>query len=322
MTRRQLFDFYQVDGRRWRHPSVVALIRDDGRVKNPEQIIREKARRLVAAAIESGWSGPPFDARILASLLGIRVHLADLDPRHDAFIFPDGNGRLRMTVNSAAYPMRQNFSVAHEIVHTLFPDHYEMIQNRRQRGAQIDPDAELEYLCNVGAAELLLPLEPFQKDVARYGFGLHAVPTLKDRYQASAEAVIRRMVQVDEGVSAAVFLACRLKPSETAAQTQICFDGLVQQPSPKLRVLYSTPSRRFRSFLPRHKSIPDTSCAYAAAGTGRIEAAEEVWDVAGLPRYRVEAMRLTMLGEQEDSPEVAVLLRPARVGQQWAESCS
>jgi Zn-dependent peptidase ImmA (M78 family) len=73
------------------------------------------------------------------------------------------------------------------------------------------PNASVEYLCDVGAAELLLPEDAFIADVQRQGFGLRSVMPLRERYAASREAIIRRMIQLDHAASAAVFLEQRLE---------------------------------------------------------------------------------------------------------------
>jgi len=124
---------------------------------------------------------------------------------------------------------------------------------------------ELEYLCDVGAAEILLPAEEFESDLAVSGSTLCAVPGLRERYQASREAIVRRMVQMSSERIAAVFLEYRLKPPETAAMRQLSFVGMHEDPQPKLRIAYVVPSERFTVFLPPHKSIRDESCVYPGA---------------------------------------------------------
>jgi len=277
-------------------------------------IIRARARELVANARAQGWDGPPFDPRVLASLLGIRVQSDTLGDNHDACIFPRGQ-QLEIIFNATRPSTRQNFSICHEIVHTLFPDGFEMIRNRYQRRSRFDPDRELEILCDIGASEILLPEIDFRSDVEANGFGLAAVARLRERYQASREAVIRRMLQFDDGASAAVFLENRLKPSEAAARRQLTLLPGRHEPSPKLRIAYSVASDRFRAFLPQHKSVPDASCVYRALHSGLVETNRERWDIAGLPTSTVEAMALPPGDEPNDPARAVALLRPIRNAQ-------
>jgi Zn-dependent peptidase ImmA (M78 family) len=87
------------------------------------------------------------------------------------------------------------------------------VRYRERDRDRFDPEHELEYLCDVGAAEILLPAEEFESDLAVSGSTLRAVPALRERYQASREATVRRMLQMGSERTAAVFLEYRLKPS-------------------------------------------------------------------------------------------------------------
>jgi Zn-dependent peptidase ImmA (M78 family) len=287
----------------------LALIDDHGRRADPVAIIRERARALGSHGRSLGWNGPPFDPRVLASCLGIKVHSDQLGPGHDACIFPVKSQQLEIIFNTECPPTRQNFSIFHEIIHTLFPDGYEMIRHRYQRREKFDPDREVEYLCDVGAAELLLPQETFRLDLHREGFGLDALPPLRERYAASREAIIRRMVQLGESASAAVFLEHRLKPSEIAASRQLRLMHSVDTPQPKLRIAYAVLSEQFGVFLPQHKSVPDASCAYRALLSGAVEKAREDWSIAGLPTCWVEAMAMPTGDNLDASLKAVALLR-------------
>ena len=298
----------RIGKRLWRHPSVIALVDDHGRRDDPVAIIRQRARELVAEAKALGWSGPPFDPRIMASLRDIELRSDQLPPKQDAFIMPKGGDRLEIVFDPTRPSSRQNFSISHEISHTLFPDGYQMIRYRERDRDRFDPDHELEYLCDVGAAEILLPAEDFGSDLAVFGSTLHAVSALRERYRASREAVVRRMVQLGPGQTAAVFLEYRLKPSEKAAMRQLSFRGMDDAPRPKLRIAYAVPSERFTVFLPPHKSIPDTSCVHRALETGEVETAEESWGVVGLPTCRVEAMPMPPGDDAEASLRAVAFL--------------
>jgi hypothetical protein len=298
----------RIGKRIWRHPSVLGLVEDHGHRDDPVAIIRERARELVAQAKSLGWSGPPFDPRIMASLRDIDFRSYPLPPKQDAFIMPKGDNRLEIVFDPTRPLSRQNFSISHEISHTLFPDGYQMIRYRERDRDRFDPDRELEYLCDVGAAEILLPADDFRDDLAVFGSTLHAVAALRERYQASREAVVRRMVQVGREQAAAVFLEYRLKPSERATMRQLSLLGMDDAPQPKLRIAYAVPSERFTVFLPPHKSIPDDSCVYRALETGEVETAEESWRVSGLPPCRVEAMSMPPGDDAEGSLRAVALL--------------
>jgi Zn-dependent peptidase ImmA (M78 family) len=290
--------------RQWRHPSVLALKEACGGDLCPEQIIRMRAEELTRYARGLGWSGPPYNPRILASLLGIRVREARLGPATDGALTADGRGGLEILVNASSPPSRQSFTICHEVAHTLFPDHCEFARRRQAGGVSETSHHELEGLCNLAASELLMPMAAFARDVVYHGLSLASVAPLAGRYGASAEAVLRRMVATDLETCCAVFLRRMLKPSETSE---------IARPGPdipkKMRVEYSVPSSEFPWFIPRYKSIPEHSCAYRAVLEGEVVAATENWGLRGAPRFRVEA---SAWGEPRrgNGGRVAVLLFP------------
>jgi len=243
-------------------------------------------------------------------LLGIRLRPDSLAPGHDAYIVPRQGQQLEIIFDKSRPQTRQNFSICHEICHTIFPDAYEVVRNRYDHRERFDPDRELEQLCDLGAAEILLPEDEFRADVTGLNFGLGTVLLLRDRYQASREAVIRRMVQLHEGSSVAVFLEYRLKPTEQAAFRQMPLITSIPELRPKLRIAYAVTSARFPVFLPRDKSVPDDSCVYRAALEQDIACGFEDWKIRGLPPCRVEAMPLPT-GDSAGSPvRIVALLQP------------
>jgi hypothetical protein len=171
----------------WRHPSIRALKVDD-----PIAWITERARQLVYRAIELGWSGPPFDPLELADLLhlGVRPSQEVLDAR----LIPAASG-LAIEFNPNRPPGRVRYSIAHEIGHALFPDANAEARNRLQIGHVGTEDFELEMLCNLAAAEILMPIGSFQ-DAALARPTIDAVLDLRARFDLSTEAVLLRVARL------------------------------------------------------------------------------------------------------------------------------
>jgi len=152
---------------------------------DPERVICEKARDLVARAAALGWSGPPFDVSVLAELLDIKVEYEPATVVEDAMLVPNPEtGQFAIKVSTAMPLARQRFSIGHEITHTFFPDCAETI---RLRGGRAHAgDAEVEALCDTGASEMLFPLQHFRRDAALLcGPSLAALAELRQQYQAS-----------------------------------------------------------------------------------------------------------------------------------------
>ncbi len=249
------------------HSLVVGLIeRYHGISQDPKEIMRSLVRGRLDAARDFGWGGPPFDPRVLASTMGIHAEGSrKLTLSDDAELHPTSNGKLVIRYNPDRPKARQNFSIAHEISHTFFPNYQDQI-NARYRFETYDPHNELELLCDVGASEIILPSPEFDSDVSQKGISLSSLKSLSTRYEASPEATAIRMIGTSICPCALLVLDFEHKPVELsqieAAKYQLSLfdEGPPRTPSTKLRVQYCVSSKRFSTFIPKHKSI-DESCA-------------------------------------------------------------
>lgn len=289
--------------RTWKHKSVRALLRKGGG-GTPEDIIRRKSRQLVADAKAMGWDGPPFDPLQLASIQGILSRETPDLFSAEAQLTPIEGRQLLLEFNPDRSTGRRNFSISHEIAHTFFEDCYEMVHQRKANPLTFDPQHEVEHLCQVGAAEILMPYENFSTDAASLPLSLSSIPSLAQQYGASREATARRMLDVSGRTGALVFFSKRLKPSEIRS-------GVVAQP--KLRILYVAPFGDFSIFLPPHKSAPDESCVCRAVLPDDVIAGIESWDIPRFDDWSIEATALPIPFESgPDTPSVMALVLPGK----------
>jgi len=288
--------------------SVSLLLQDNPGVSDPEQIIRAKARDLVLRATEWGWSGPPFDVALLAELRDIRVDYEPAALVDDAMLVPDlKTGQFTIKISKGMPPERQRFNIGHEITHTFFPDCADAIQ-LRGGGRSPAKDLVVETLCDIGAAEMLFPLDSFTRDLTSLGGpSLRALTTLREWYQASWEATAHRLVDTADVPCAMVVLRLRLKPTEK--RNRPFLPGC--EPRPKLRVDYAVLSGNLRHcFVPPHKSIDLGSRLYDLLGsTAQPVAAVEDWSGLSLGTVEVEAISLPTDGAET---KVLAVVRPAR----------
>ena len=129
--------------------------------RDPVRAMVHAARELVLAAMDKGWSGPSFDPFKLAEIRGIGI-----SPRADildARTVSAGQNRFLIEYNPTRPIGRLRYSIAHDIAHTLFPDCGERIRNRARTSAAKD-DWQLEALCNIAAAEILMPIGSMKKE--------------------------------------------------------------------------------------------------------------------------------------------------------------
>lgn len=293
------------------HPSVRALLDVEG-CEDPVAAIRRRARALVAEALEIGWEGPPFDMGELASLRGLKIAPSrHLRADQDACVTPG-----HILLNAAKPPVRQRYSAAHEIGHTLFPDYEATVRTAGRLWRRHGDDSEFERLCQVAGSELLLPLDAFQAAVAARGPGLLGVLDVADAFGASAEATARRRVETASEPMAVVFL--RPRDPDTGAWIE------------------PHPSDGHAPLTPLGVTLV---CAHAACGAGALpraccppkgSAADRAWKRVGLVRGRVvveqtygecwahagvvgrwDGEALTLPQRSRTPREVLCLLRPA-----------
>jgi O-acetyl-ADP-ribose deacetylase (regulator of RNase III) len=170
----------------WTNSSVLALSGDH----DPVEAISTKARNLVFRALELGWKGPPFDPFELADLLTIQT--VPNSEVLDAKTIPVGANRFRVEFNPDRPYRRIRYSIFHEIAHTLFPDCAQTIRNRGIHNATKGDDWQLETLCNLAAAEFLLPTGALGT-TGDLHTSVDTVLELRKRYEASAEAALLRI---------------------------------------------------------------------------------------------------------------------------------
>lgn len=173
---------------KWTHPSVLTL--DD---PDPISAITLRARNMVLDAIQRGWSGPPFNPFTLAEMRGVKV--LPTDRVLDARTYSDDSEQFTIEYNPQRAAARMRYSIAHELGHTLFPDCADKVRNRATHQEMTADDWQLESLCNIAAAEILMPFGMLQEELSvRPSAGL--VLELRRKYLASCEAVVNRLIRL------------------------------------------------------------------------------------------------------------------------------
>lgn len=268
-----------------------------------------KARALVTQARNAfpAWNPPPFDPQIYAALLGIPIaECRGMDC--DALLVPASPG-FRILCNAAVRSTgRRRFSIAHELVHTLFPDSagvYHLRNVTPQQNLFADSQ-QLERLCEEGAAELLMPEECFRAHLEELGLRASAVQILADRFQVSLEATALRITETSETPCAVALLDYQVRPS-----TQRCADQeeLLAEPR-RYRVRCAYRSSGFPFLFPRGKSVPWTSVIYQAAVAREDREARETFALGKqASELTVSASALARAGSGVIPPSVCAVFR-------------
>ncbi|MCC6350264.1 MAG: ImmA/IrrE family metallo-endopeptidase [Candidatus Eisenbacteria bacterium] len=250
---------------RWTNRSVKALAQD----RDPVQLIIALARQTAIEALDKGWIGPPFDPISLAEILGHEV-AANTDIR-DARTVPAARGRVRIEFNPSRPRGRMRYSIAHEIAHTLFPDVGERIRNRAAHAELQGDDWQLEALCNIAAAELLMPYGALAMQRPQ-DLTAHAILELRKRFDVSTEALVIRLAETSEGRVAAF----------CASPTSTAVEGV------KYRLDYVIGSNGWRPGG-RSTRLPDDSAIRECTAIGYSARGLETW-WEDLGKMQVEAI--------------------------------
>jgi O-acetyl-ADP-ribose deacetylase (regulator of RNase III) len=251
----------------WRHPSVLALREDD-----PVSAIVSRARRLVLDSMEKGWAGPPYDPFALAQLRGIQ--LLPTEDVVDARTRSDSSGRFTIEFNPNRPAARMRYSVAHELGHTLFPDCAAAVRNRATHTQLKGNDWQLETLCNIAAAEILMPFGTLQEEkTIRPSIGM--ILELRQKYLVSCEAVINRLIRLTD-------YPC------------IGFAARLDRPSSRYRVEYRIKSPALPEITPIDSGylFPAASKASVCTAPGATAKEEIRWE-SGPGSWQVEFLGIS-----------------------------
>jgi O-acetyl-ADP-ribose deacetylase (regulator of RNase III) len=255
----------------WTNPSVRKLL-EATKASDPIDAITERARRVVLGAIDAGWSGPPFDPLRLADHLGLRV--LPRDDVRDARTVPDVGVSSRIEFNPNRPRGRVRYSIAHEIAHTFFPDCAEQIRNRSRHDEIAGDEWQLEAMCNIGAAEILMPFGSLP-DVRKLALTMESMLALREQFDVSMEALLIRIARSSER-PLAMFCASRLEVGRLAD---------------RYRVDYSIPSPTWRE-APRWRGVlPESTALSGCTAIGFTTTSRESWSPDG-PRMQVDALAI------------------------------
>lgn len=252
--------------RYWTNESVLAFAED----RDPIAAVEDAAQRLVMHAIEQGWHGPPFDPFELARIQGIPVEAHQ--ELADARVVPAGDGGVRIEYNPTRPAPRLRFSLAHEIAHTLFPDVAAAARYRANPAAG-PPDAwQLELLCNVAAAELIMPTDALS-ELRKGPLKIERLMELRRTYGVSTEALLRRAVKLTNR-PLAMFAASRTNPTTATSP---------------FRIDYTARTKAWDPQLPGGRLLPEKTVLAECTAIGFTAKREEIW-AERLGPMRVQAV--------------------------------
>jgi hypothetical protein len=266
----------------WTNRSVLALADES----DPVQAVTERARGVAMEAIQSGWSGPPYDPFALVELLGMSVVARQDIP--DARTVPSRTGYL-IQFNPNRPRSRVKYSICHELAHTFFPDCAERVRNRITHEEMKEDEWQLEILCNIAAAELLMPIGSVPS-LSANRLTIDAILQARKQHEVSAEAVLLRAIHLTSDQ------ACAFSSSYRKAF----------QDRGSYFVEYAVGSRTWHGEVRAGQPVPSDSVVADCTAIGYTAKAFERWSAAG--NVRVECVGVAPYPNQTH-PRVVGILR-------------
>lgn len=235
----------------WKSPAILAFLRRAGEV-DPEVAVKIEANRLLRAA---NLVVPPFNPNKIAPLRKI-ISIKYSDGASNSQLTPVKGGFIIALKRAAG--SRDIFSLAHEIGHTFFYDTAPSTPVRLQR--DLGGHAE-ERLCDVFAAELLMPEQTFKEDALRIfndtATWCETLFHLRSLYKVSMRAVTERVIElgVINGQPVVLKWSWKSKPND--------------REDVKLRVDWSVPLKDGKHYFiwPDKPASEDTPFVRASLGT-------------------------------------------------------
>lgn len=232
------------------------------------QSVLTKAKCLVATA---GILAPPVDPLKLAATQGIAGVVLSKSLGVSGQLAMEGN-ELVIRLNANEPLARRNFTCCHEIAHTFMLDR----TSAKFRFANCSGGSLEERLCDLAAAEMLMPERLFRPLAAKLEPGVEAVVELARRFGSSIRATILQVGYL--AVWPVVFVGWKFTTRPGS--------------SPKLRVCWSVKPKGSRCYVPLHAPADRASGIYATFTTSHPTCEMEELDLGTLRgKYVVESAR-------------------------------
>jgi O-acetyl-ADP-ribose deacetylase (regulator of RNase III) len=254
----------------WSNPSVKTLAGLESDENKPVDLITQKARELIFEYIQEGGSTDPLDPFDLARYKKLKVEPCEdvLDART-----VHTGGRLVIQYNPKRPRVRTRFSICHEITHTMFPDCATRVRNRATHEQMEADEWQLESLCDIGAAELLMPIGSFTK-LEKESLSLDTLLKLKDQLDVSTEAFLIRVAKLTK-TPCFIFGASRYDYGQ-----------------PRYKIDYAFRTRALSQPIPFGLRLPADSVVANCTRYGFTDKAHEDW-YAPLGTLRVECVAVS-----------------------------
>ena len=215
---------------------------------------KKRVIKLVQNTVKeySSTDVPSFDE--ICSGLGLDVLEAPLPSGIDGM----HKGRAIFINSEIQNEERKRFTQFHELTHYLIEDDGDLISELHEyTWTQKDRyTGLLENLCNIGAAEFLMPSEEFRKLYKERGFNVGLIPYAARYFKSSTIATTIQFAQIAPNKCITAICERGLIPNDVAPSQNHLLGGRNLSVELKLHVVYSAPSPTTKYWLAKYTEIP------------------------------------------------------------------
>ena len=159
---------------------------------------------------------------------------------------------------------RKRFTQFHEVAHYLIAkDGYVISELHEYTTREDGYDRQLEYLCNIGAAEFLMPSEAFARLYEENGFNVKLIPLAASYFKSSTIATTIQLAQV--APNSCITAICESIPNDTTPPQPYSSNAKYRSITQKLHIVYSSSSPATKYVLAKHTTIPDDHLIHEAS---------------------------------------------------------
>ena len=154
---------------------------------------------------------------------------------------------------------RKRFTQFHEVVHYLIRKDEDLISELQDYPYSKEDEYEkvVEILCNIGAAEFLMPRDEFKKLYTAEGFNVRLILNASRNFKSSMIATTIQLAQIAPNKCITAIFEYGLTPKNTTHPQDLLFNTKYPIQKPKLHVIYSASSPAADRWLAKYTIFPD-----------------------------------------------------------------
>lgn len=157
---------------------------------------------------------------------------------------------------------RKRFTQFHEVVHYLIREDEDLISELQDYPYSTDSmedeyERVVEILCNIGAAEFLMPRDEFKKLYTAEGFNVELILRASHRFKSSTIATTIQLAQIAPNKCITAILEYGLTPKNIIQSQDSLFNTEYSHQKPKWHVIYSASSPAADRWLAKYTVFPD-----------------------------------------------------------------